>query len=387
MSRPRLALLAASGLAVALLPLGVAAPTGAAVSGLAGCVDETLQQPLPPLPGLQDGCDDATPPDTRLAASPTPAASGFVAASSITFSASALVGDADPGPFALECRLAGPVQAHDWRACTSPVTYSGLADSGAEAYTFSVRAVDSADRARNPDNGLPPVVADTPDLDQSPATFSWGQDTSVPVAFVNPDVYDEETPTQPVVADRTVPFRLNSNEAGVHFQCQDNGSAVACSPGKWQLTRAASGRHAFIARAVDKAGNASAWSTPFEFHVPKNLGRARGWKKKFGASFFDGDVITTSTRGARIVLPRQKVGELRLYAPTAPSYGKVRVKVGSTSWRVVDLGRTKSAKREFIVIDRYEGTRVGRIQLEVLSRNKPVLLDAIVARTNVFPGG
>jgi hypothetical protein len=335
---------------------------------------------------LSDGCDDATQPDTRLAASVTPTASGFVTTSSITFSASTLVGDADPGPFALECRLVGPVQAHDWRACTSPVTYSGLADSGAGAYTFSVRAFDSADRARSPDNGLPPVVADTPDLDQSPATFSWGQDTRVPVAFVNPDVYDEETPTQPVVADRSVPFRLNSNEGDVRFQCQDNGRPVACSVGKWQLTEAASGRHSFTARAVDKAGNASAWSTPFEFQIPKNLGKAKGWKKKRGASYFDGDVLTSTTRRARIVLPKQQVGELRLYAPTAPSYGKVRVKVGSTSWRVVNLGRARSAQREFIVIDRYEGTRVGKIYLEVLSRRKPVFLDAIVARTNVFPG-
>ena len=383
MSRPRLALLAASGLAVALLPLGVTAPTGAAVSALAVCLDETMPGPLP---GLNDGCDDATQPDTRLASSVATTASGFVATSQITFSASALVGDADPGPFALECRLVGPAQAHDWRACTSPVTYSGLVDSGGVAYTFAVRAVDSADRARNPDNGLPPLVADTPDLDQSPATFSWGQDTTVPVAFVNPDVYDAETPTQPVVADRTVPFRLNSNEGGVRFQCQDDAKPVACSSGRWQLTRAASGRHSFTARAIDKAGNASAWSTPFEFQVPKNLGRAKGWKKKVGASYFDGDVLTSTTRRARIVLPKQQVGELRLYAPTAPSYGKVRVKVGSTSWRVVDLGRAKSAQREFIVIDRYEGTRVGKIYLEVLSRRKPVFLDAIVARTNVFPG-
>lgn len=383
MSRPRLALLAASALAAALLPLGVAGGAGAAATGLAVCVDETLPGPLP---GLSDGCDDAAPPDTRLASSTTPTESGFVATSTMTFTASVLVGDADPGPFALECRLTGPAQAHDWRACTSPVTYSGLVDSGAGAYTLAVRAVDTGDRARNPDNGLPPLVKDTPDLDQTPATFAWGQDTVAPVAFVNPDVYDAQTPTQPVVASRSVPIRLNSNESGVRFQCQDDGRAVACTPGRWELTGAGSGRHVFSARAIDRAGNASAWSTPFEFAVPKNLGRARGWARKRGAAYFDGDVLTTAARGTRLVLPKQEVGELRLYAPTAPSYGRIRIKVGQTAWRVVDLGRAKAARREIVVIDRFEGTRVGRIHVEVLSRNKPVLLDAILARANVFPG-
>ena len=86
------------------------------------------------------------------------------------------------------------------------------------------------------------------------------------------------------------------------------------------------------------------------------------------------------------MLPKQRVGELRLYAPTAPSYGKVRVKVGATNWRVVDLAGPRSAQKEFVVLDRYQGSRTGRVIIEVLTRNKPVFLDAIVARTNVFQG-
>ena len=39
-----------------------------------------------------------------------------------------------------------------------------------------------------------------------------------------------------------------------------------------------------------------------------------------------------------------------------------------------------------MVLSRDKGSRTGKVIIEVLTRNKPVLLDAIVARTNVFQG-
>jgi hypothetical protein len=53
---------------------------------------------------------------------------------------------------------------------------------------------------------------------------------------------------------------------------------------------------------------------------------------------------------------------------------------------VVDLSGPRSAQKELVVIDRYQGSRTGKVIIEVLTRNKPVFLDAIVARTNVFQG-
>ena len=130
----------------------------------------------------------------------------------------------------------------------------------------------------------------------------------------------------------------------------------------------------------------SAWSETSEFSIPSDLRRRRGWSVVRKSGAFDRTLVKSKRRRARLVLRKQRVGELRLYAPSAPNYGKVRVKVGATRWRVVDLAGPRSAQRELVVLDRYQGSRTGKIVIEVLTRNKPVFLDAIVARTNVFGG-
>ena len=374
------------GLALVATVLG---PLGAApAQAEPGCTSE-VRPTIEIVPGLPipqgDGCDDSTPPDTDVTASPAPNAAGLVAASSMTFAfSSPPPADGDTDPVGFECRLTGSPQQHDWRSCTSPVTYAGLPDAAAGAYTFAVRAVDLADAGHNPDDGLPPTVADTPDVDQAPATMTWGQDTKAPFVFVTPEAYDQETPTQPVVTSRRVPLRLNSSERGSRFECTDNGRAVACEGGRWALTDASSGRHVFTARSIDAAGNASAWSEPVEFFVPRNLTRRKGWKKLLNRNWFDGDAVTTRKRGARLVVPRTMVGELRLYAAAGPRYGKVRVRVGRRAWHVVDLRGPRAAVKEVVVLDRYSGMRKGRITIENLTGRR-VVLDAVVARPNRFP--
>jgi hypothetical protein len=362
--------------AAALVPLAGLAPAVAEP----GCVDETAPNTL------QDGCDDSTPPETTGSASSTPNAAGLVDVSTMTFTVRAQVSDADQGPFGLECALAGGPQAHDWRACTSPVTYADLPDAPAGTYVFQARAVDLGDAARTPDVNplLPPAVADTPDHDATPATLRWGQDTRAPFVFVTSTSYDEITPTQPVVTGAGVPIRLNSSEPGSTIECTDNGRPVACSAGRWELEDPRAGRHRFAARAVDAAGNASAWSEPVEFFVPRDLTRRRGWATVRDARFHRGDALRASRRGARLVLPRAKVGELRLIAPRGPRYGTVRLRVGRRAWHVVDLSGPRTALRQVVVIDRYSGIRSGRIVIESLSA-KPVVVDAVVARPDRFP--
>ncbi len=356
----------------------VAVPWAAPASAAADCLSE-------PPPGLlQTGCDDTVPPETSLTAVSTPPnAAGWVATSTMGFAFTGSHTDADTGALGFECRLDGPAQAHDWTPCTSPRTYEGLVDSDA-TYTFQVRSVDTVDHAHH--HSAFGTQEQVEDVDTSPATLTWGQDTVAPVAFVNPDLYDEETPQQPVVVGRSVGIRLNSNEPGVGFECEVDGESTPCTPGAWRYTDASSGRHYFRARSVDKAGTASAWSEVTEFFVPTDLRRRRGFTRVKKSSAFDETLVRSKQKGARLVLPKQRVGELRLYAPTAPTYGKVRVKVGATNWRVVDLAGPRSAQKEIVVLDRYQGSRTGRIIIEVLTRNKPVYLDAIVARTNVFQG-
>lgn len=368
----------AARLALVTLAAAVLVPlTGTtAAHATPGCVDETV----PSL--LQDGCDDSTPPETTVAASTTPNAQGLVNVSAITFTLGASVTDGDAGPFGFECKVTGPVQSHDWQACSSPVAMAGLVDG---QYAFEARAVDLGDRARNPDTPLGlGTVADTPDHDHRPAVVRWGQDTKAPFVFVTGTTYDEATPTQPVVTGPAVPIRLNSSEPGSTVECLDNDEPVACSPGRWQLEGARAGRHVFTARTIDPAGNPSTWSDPIEFFVPRDVRRQRGWTKVADDGYVGGDAVTASRRGARLVLPRTKVGELRLIAPTGPRYGTVRVRVGKRAWHVVDLSGTASRLEQHVVIDRYSGMRSGRIVIESLS-SRPVVVDAVVARPNRFP--
>lgn len=372
---------AALALAASTLLVTGAAPAGATP----GCTDET--QPKDPILGLPtgDGCDDDTPPETQLTSSVTPNAAGLVATTTMTFSFTASVGDGDTGPFGFECAVTGGSQAHDWQACTSPVTLTGQADAAPGSYAFAVRAVDLGDRARTPDNVLvPPTVADTPDEDATPASLTWGQDTKAPFVFVTRSGYDADTPTQPVMTSATVPLRLNSSEPGAGFECTDNGRPTSCTGPTWEVASPTPGRHVVTARAVDRAGNASAWSKPVEFFVPRNLTRSRGWTKVSNPGYFRGDALRAEKRGARLVLPRTKVGELRLIAPTGPRFGKVRLRVGKRDWHVVDLSGRRTALTQHTVLDRYSGMRAGRITIESLS-SKPVVIDAIVARPNRFP--
>ncbi|RYB94027.1 hypothetical protein EUA93_06475 [Nocardioides oleivorans] len=372
-----------------LVPLAGAAPAQAAT----GCTDEK------PPSVLQDGCDDASPPETSVTSSATPNAAGLVTTSTLTFTLGSSVDDGDVGPFGFECRLTGTPAPHDWQACGGTVTLAGLPDAAPGTYVFEARAVDLGDRAVDPDTLLGPgSVADTPDEDPTPVRVAWGQDTRAPFVFVTASTYDEATPTQPVVTGETVPIRLNSSEPGSTFECLDNGDALACSPGRFELADAGPGRHSFTARTIDRAGNASAWSEPIEFFVPRNLERSsgskgsttrsvtasRGWQTVRDAGYFRGDALRTTTRGARLVLPRTRVGELRLLAATAPGYGKVRVRVGHRDWHVVDLSGPRSPGRQLVVIDRYSGMRTGRITIESLG-SKPVVVDAVVARPNRFP--
>ena len=186
-----------------------------------------------------------------------------------------------------------------------------------------------------------------------------------------------------------MPIRLNSSEAGSSFECTDNGDPVACAGPRWELADPAPGRHVIRARTVDRAGNASAWSDPVEFFVPVDLARSQGssarGRRCATPATFDGDALRATRRGARLVVPRTEVGELRLLAAdrSRARQGAACASAGATG--TSSTSRVRGATmQQLIVLDRYSGVRRGKVVIETLSR-KPVVLDAVVARPNRFP--
>ena len=165
---------------------------------------------------------DLTAPETTLGSGP----SGTVAQNSATFT---FTSPDTSEPIAFECSLDGAPFA----ACTSPATYSGLADG---AHAFRVRARDGAGN-----------------VDPTPASASWTVDTSAP------DTSITAGPTGTVV-QTSATFGFTATDATATFQCSLDGAAYATCASPATYSGLADGMHTFAVRALDAVGNVD--STP-----------------------------------------------------------------------------------------------------------------------------
>jgi hypothetical protein len=170
---------------------------------------------------------DAIPPDTTITANPAATTSD----SSASFSFTGTDNVTPAGSLTFECKL----DLGAFAACTSPKSYSALADG---SHTFQVRATDAAGN-----------------VDGSPASFTWTIDTAQPTltasavkgtapGFVGAVAYGENSWT--------------NQDVKVSFSCSDNagGSGVAAgSPSPASQTFDTEGVHTASSSCTDAAGN------------------------------------------------------------------------------------------------------------------------------------
>lgn len=170
-----------------------------------------------PSPASYSWTIDATPPDTTIGPG-FPAALTIATGASFDFSSS-------ESPSTYQCAL----DAGAYASCSSPKTYSGLADG---LHTFSVRASDAANNT-----------------DPSPASYTWTVDTTPPATMIGPAVPAANTQSA------SATFDLLSNEPGSSFECRlDGGSYASCgTPASY--SGLSDGSHTFAVRATDPAGN------------------------------------------------------------------------------------------------------------------------------------
>ncbi|HEX5782294.1 MAG TPA: right-handed parallel beta-helix repeat-containing protein [Solirubrobacteraceae bacterium] len=138
-----------------------------------------------------------------------------------------------PGPdLRFECRLDGG----GFTACTSPVTYDGLALGD---HTFAVRARDYQDNR-----------------DATPASHAWTVEE--PPADTNPPETEIGSGPDPRTVQTGATLTFSSDEAGATFACSlDGGTFTACESPR-EYAGLAVGDHTVRVRAVDAAGNVDA---------------------------------------------------------------------------------------------------------------------------------
>ena len=126
-------------------------------------------------------------------------------------------------PASFQCQLDGGGYA----ACTSPQSYSGLADG---SHTFEVEATDQAGNT------------------STTSSYSWTVDTVAPTASITSQ---PANPTNNTGAG----FEFSADEAGSSFQCRfDDGDFTACTSPQ-SYSGLADGTHSFEVEATDQAGN------------------------------------------------------------------------------------------------------------------------------------
>ena len=175
-------------------------------------------------PMTQTVNSDTTPPDTSITAQPSNPSNS----SSASFSFTGTDNLTSASSLTFECKL----DAGAFTSCTSPKSYSGLADG---SHTFQVRATDAAGNT-----------------DATPASFTWSVDTTAPDTSIDTNPSDPSSDTS---ASFTFNGTDNHSVAGaLSFECQlDSGGWASCtSP---ETVSVAQGSHTFDVRATDEAGN------------------------------------------------------------------------------------------------------------------------------------
>ncbi|MFL5966271.1 MAG: OmpL47-type beta-barrel domain-containing protein, partial [Gaiellaceae bacterium] len=158
---------------------------------------------------------DTTAPTTTITSRPAAIVNDSTASFSFTANDSAAT---------FECKLDGG----SFAACTSPTSYTGLAEG---SHTFTVRSIDSAGNA-----------------DPSPKVASWSIDTNAPDTTITAHPASVST-------SAGATFSVTSSEPGSTFECALDGGAFAACSSPITYPNLADGDHTFAVHAIDGAGN------------------------------------------------------------------------------------------------------------------------------------
>ncbi|MFD5635755.1 fibronectin type III domain-containing protein, partial [Streptomyces sp. NPDC127077] len=291
---------------------------------------------------------DPAKPTVTITAAPTPVTSSTSA--QFTFTASDSTDETSSLTYL--CSLdAGP-----YSACTSPRSYSGLAPT---THTFAVKAID-------------------PSGNQStPATNSWRVDTTAPAITLS-------SPASAFSLTTTLTATWSAKDTGAGVATADvrwqrassNGSFSSWTyPSAWQKTTTANVKltsatrgytYCFSARARDKAGNQSAWSTPRCTAVvmdDRSLTASTGWSRTTSSAYYAGTATVTSK--AKVTLTREVVQtkHIALIATRCSSCGSVAVYWNGTLLKTISLRATTTQRQAVLDVATFASVKSGKLTL------------------------
>ena len=254
-----------------------------------------------------------------------------------------------------ECRMTGPVAAHGWVTCSSPVTYHSLPDGD---FTFEVRSMDAAGNIESP-----------------PASHSWTVDGAAP------ETTTRFGPTGFVLSG-DASFGVVSSEEGSAFTCTVDGAPRPCGPVALNVEGLSSGTHTMTAAATDRNGNTDATPATRSWTVAMTAGelsRAKGWKRTRYAAAYGGSYLLATKKGATLTRSVTGARALALVVSKGSRHGKVKVYAGSRLLKTVRLsGR---GTRQLVTVGSFNDPFTGSVRIVVASKDRPVRIEGLGVAT------
>jgi hypothetical protein len=147
-------------------------------------------------------------------------------------------------------------------------------------------------------------------------------------------------------------------------------------------TLAAGFTYCFSARARDRAGNVSGWTSPRCVARPiddRALTATKGWSRRTGSGYYGGTYSVATRKGAALTRSGGRAVQVAVVVTKCANCGSVAVYAGSTRLGVIKLAAAKTARRTVVVLPRFS-LRTFTLTLRVTSSGKPVQVDAVAFR-------
>lgn len=275
------------------------------------------------------------------------------------------------------------------------VAWAPAADNGAAVTAYTVTAVQNNAQVTVPGDATSAVV---PGL-ESGSSYTFVVEAANRIG-VGPDSV-ESNPVVPIaippqttittgpaangfVASGEATVGYTSSAPGSSFACSLDGLAVPCGTSAVRLTSLTQGTHEFTATARDEAGDADPSPATRSWTVPLDSTKLRhtpSWSLQARRGYYMGSYAVASNRHAVLSRTVSGMRSVALVATTGPGAGVVKVFLGSTLLKRMDLAAPVVTRTQVLPVARFGTGQSGKVRIVVASAGKPVRVEGLGVAT------